>query len=317
MISRLPEIAPRYLTRTVAAIVVILGVMLLVGTILPDSARSSIEHAVVTKSVANAGSNFGSDSAWIEKRAVGWTDRFSISHPRTAWVYGLLVVGAAGLYLATNRGSGKKMLTGQVIILVASCLELFTLSHTWITFSDPKDLTPPHAAIEDVRLAAADTRVLQQSPETGFADVFATPNLLASYMIPSVDAYESIHYRSILQTLEKEPPATRLSLAGVGISVAPDSGPPSEGTETWPILESSSGYTLRRNPDTPPHLAAGSSPFPHTPSQALAALSTASALHETSHSMNRSTFEIPANTAWARISQNWHEGWHWRTGDGT
>ncbi len=317
MIAHLPQVAPRHLARGVTAITIALGAMLLTGACLPGKIRSSIENTVVTKSIAaSAGANLGSDPVWVEKRARDWTSRFSITHPETAWVYGLLVIGTAGLTLATRGGSSKKILAGQSLILVASSLELFTLFHIWVTVSDPKDLNPPHPAIEQVRLAAGNARVLQQTPNLGFSDVFATPNLLSSYMIPSVDAYESIQYRSISQALAKETPATRLNLAGVGISVQPDAIIPPEGTGKWPVLESTSGYTIRKNPDLPPALAAGAGPVPETPSQAASALASASPLPATTPGMNRSTFEIPANTTWARISQNWHEGWHWRTTGG-
>lgn len=317
MIAHLPQVAPRRLTRAVTAITIALGALLLIGTCLPGKIRSTIDNTVVTKSIAaSAGSNLGNDPVWIEKRARDWTSRFSITRPETAWIYGLLITGTAGLCLATGGGSRKKITAGQTLILIASSLELATLFHTWVTVSDPKDLNPPHPAIEEVRLAAGNARVLQQVPDLGFSDVFATPNLLSSYLIPSVDAYESIQFRSISHTLAEENPATRLGLAGVGISVQPDAVTPAEGTEQWPVVKSTSGYTIRKNPALPPALAAGAGPVPETPSQAATALASASTLEETAHGMNHTRFEIPAHTTWARISQNWHQGWRWRTAGG-
>jgi hypothetical protein len=308
MLARLSVQPPRFLIRGVSAVVLAIGAALLVGSLLPESIRSRVEQTVVAKSVtASAGSNFGSDPAWIERRARGWTDRFSLTHPRTAWVYGLLVAGTAGLILSRRQPKW-----GNGLIIAASSLELFTLFQTWTTFSDPRDLLPPHPAIESVRQAAAGHRVLQRAPDVPFADIFASPNLLSAYSIPSVDTYESIHYRSTSVALAAETPETRLNLAGVGLSVQPVDTPPQEGTATWPVTATTAGYTLRKNPAVLPPLAAGTGPIPTTPAEALTTLATAPALGTGQQTMNHRTFTIPAGSTWVRLSENWHEGWRWR-----
>jgi hypothetical protein len=318
MLARLPLESPRFLVRGVSAVVIAIGVALLIGTCLPGKVRTTVENTVVAKSVAaSAGSNFGNDQAWIEKRARGWTDRFSLLHPRTAWVYGLLVAGLAGLVIATRTDSAKAPLTGQAAIIAVSSLELLTLFQTWVTFSNPQDLRPLHPAIEQLRVAAGEHKVLQRTPAVPFADIFASPNLLSSYGIPSVDTYESIHYRTTFGALASESPETRLSLAGVGVAIQPTASLLHEGTEHWPVIETISGYTIRRNPAVPPPLAAGTGDVPKEPAHGLATLARANALLPVTRTMNRESFEIPDGSTWVRLSRNWHKGWQWRTGGGS
>jgi len=314
MMARLPDTSPKLLIRTVSLVVFAIGAALLVGTCLPGSVREKIENQVVAKSVASSeGSNFGGDKEWVARRARGWTDRFSLTHPRTAWVYGLLLLGSGGLILSSLPRTAH---CGNVVILGTTSLELFTLFQLWTTFSDPRDLLPPHPAIERVRYAAGSNRVLQRNSEVPFADIFATPNLLSAYLIPSVDAYESIQYRSTSIALAKENSAMRLDLAGVGISVQPESSTPDAGTSDWPVSETISGYAIRKNPRLPAALAAGIGPVPETCDQAVAALNRAIPLQSFEQTMNHRSFEVPAGSTWVRISQNWHEGWRWKTTGG-
>jgi hypothetical protein len=313
MLAQLPAIAPRRFIRRLSLAVIALGAALLVGACLPAKVRNVIDHQVVTKSLAaSAASQFGADKAWIEQRARNWTARFSIANPRTAWVYGLLLVGTAGLTLSSQKNPVPRK-WGNVAILGATSLELFTLFQTWTTFSDPRDLLPTHPAIEMVRTAAGTHRVLQASPGVGFADMFATPNVLSAYAIPSVDAYESIQYRSSLIALAQESPQARFTLAGVGVSVQPASTPVQPGTESWPVTSSLSGYTIRQNPAVPAPLSSGTGPTPVKTEEILAALKTATSITPTLQTMNRWTIAVPDGSTWLRIAQNWHSGWRWKT----
>ena len=312
MLVQLPMIAPRRFVRSVSLAVISVGAALFVGACLPAKVKNAIDHQVVTKSLAaSAASQFGADKAWIEQRARDWTARFSIANPRTAWIYGLLLVGTAGLTLSSKKNP-VALKWGNVAILGATSLELFTLFQTWTTFSDPRELLPKHPAIEMLRTAAGTHRVLQTSPDVGFADIFATPNLLSAYSIPSVDAYESIQYRSSLIALANESPQTQFTLAGVGASVQPTSTPAQPGTETWPVTSTLSGYNIRQNPAVPAPLSAGPGQAPTEAEKILTALKTATAITPTLQTMNRWAFEVPDGSTWIRISQNWHSGWRWK-----
>lgn len=312
MLARLPLESPRFLVRGVSAVVIAIGVALLIGTCLPGKVRTTVENTVVAKSVAaSAGSNFGNDQAWIEKRARGWTDRFSLLHPRTAWVYGLLVVGTAGLVFSSRRQASW----GNIAIIGASSLELFTLFQTWTTFSDPRDLLPRHPAIEQVRQLAGSSRVMQGLGKMPMGEVFAAPNLLSAYSIPSVDAYESIQYSSISHTLRNVDPQLRLTMAGVGISIQPEKREALEGTASWPILEMIDGFSIHRNPQSLAPLLSGTGPTPDTTDKILPALHRASPLQTDSVTMNRWRFEWPRGARWIRLDQNWHPGWRWKSSD--
>ena len=312
MVAKLPEITWARLIRGFVIGVLLMGVALFVGACLPSKVRISIENQVVAKAlVASNNSQFGADQAWIEQRARRWTARFSLTNPRTAWTYGLLVVGTIGLVLSSRKNPAA-IKWGNVTILGATSLELITLFQTWATFSDPRDLRPPHPAIEIVRKAAGPHRVLQASPNQAFADIFATPNVLSSYEIPSVDAYESIQYRSSRVVLANEPAETRLTLAGVGVSVQPITLPLQEGTSSWPVTGSRDGYVIRENPEVPALVSAGASPIPIHPAEILAALKISVPITPALQTMNRWTFDRPKDSTWIRIAQNWHEGWSWR-----
>ncbi|RYD24107.1 MAG: hypothetical protein EOP88_01585 [Verrucomicrobiaceae bacterium] len=311
MLARLPVESPRFLLRSVTAVVAAIGVALLIGTCLPKQIRSSIENTVITKSVAaTADSNFGNDPAWIEKRARGWTDRFSLLDPRTAWTYSLLLVGTAGLAFA-----GKRPRWGNIAIIGASSLELLTLFQTWVTFSDPRDLLPPHPAIEQVRQLAGSSRVMQGFGKTPLGEVFGAPNLLSAYSVRSVEAYESIQYSSVSHTLRNEDPESRLTMAGVGISVQPETLDTIEGTAGWPVVGTASGFTIRKNPTSLAPLLAGAGAVPETADKMLPLLRAASPVQTDSVTMNRWAFSWPDGAKWLRLDQNWHPGWRWRAGD--
>jgi hypothetical protein len=295
-----------------------LGAILLIGTCLPSGLRRNLENQVVSKALAkSADSQFGADKQWIAARAREWTARFSLTHPRTAWVYGLLVLGSTGLVLSSsiqnpksipndsllgtattetpshraaegnrNTETPKHRITGHLMILAATTLELATLFHTWTTFSEPSDLQPKSAAIETVRSLAGPHRVLQSAPDAGFAAMFATPNLLAAQSIPSIDAYESIQYRSALTATRGSADAVRLTLAGVGLAVQAK-GAIQSGTESWPVVGELGTYTLHKNPAVPSPISAGNEPPPTTPEGISAALTSATPILPTLHTPNR------------------------------
>jgi len=294
------------------AAVTAIGVALLIASFIPTGVRGRLENQAVTKALASsADSQFGAHKDWIASRTREWTRRFSLAHPRTAWVYGLLVLGSAGLVLSSRRHPSTSRV-GHCLILCATSLELATLFQTWITYSEPADLRPMTPAIETVRTLAGPHRVLQSSPVTGFAETFAVPNLLASYLIPSIDAYESIQYHSPMTDLPRELPETKLTLAGVGISVQPAEKPPQAGTTSWPVAEVTSGFVIRRNPEIPAPIMSGNGLVPEEPLDILAALKTSKTIVPELQTMNRTTFTIPAGSTWVRIARNWHEGWQWR-----
>jgi hypothetical protein len=201
---------------------------------------------------------------------------------------------------------------GQLMILAATSLELATLFHTWTTFSDPADLLPKNAAIETVRSLVGPHRVLQSAPDAGFATTFASPNLLAAQSILSVDAYESIQYRSALTATKGSPNDVRLTLAGVGLAVQP-AGLTQPGTESWPVVEKLGGYTLRKNPAVPSPISAGATSAPTTLPDIAASLASATPIQPSLHTPNRRAFEVPPGQSWVRISQNWHPGWQWKS----
>lgn len=310
MLARFAVSDSRILVRGITVIVVALGVALLIGTAIPSKTRVAIENVVVEKSLNAAGSNFGNDPAWIESRARGWTDRFSLTNGKTAWVYALLAAGTAGLALARRPLPAW----GNVVIIGATSLELFCVFQTWTTFSDIENLTPPHPAIERVRELAGPSRVMQGLGRVPLSGSFAAPNLLAAYSIPSVDAYESIQSPSISHTMRNGDPQSRLILAGVGISVQTGSMAAFEGTENWPIIGTVDDFNIRRNPQTLANVLAGTDPPPETADRLLPSLAAASSLQTDQNTMNHWTFNWPAGTRWVRISQNWHKGWQWKSG---
>jgi hypothetical protein len=318
MVARFATHPPRKLAKVCTVAVLALGAALLVGTCLPGKVRSRMEEIVVSKCVAaSAGSQFGGDSAWIARRAKAWTDRFAIHQPRTAWVYGLLVLGTAGLALSTSSRSDRKR-WGQVAILTATSLELFTLFQTWTTFSPPEDLRPAHPAIDYVRELAGNQRVEQCHDSVAYADILAAPNLLAAYGIASVNAYESIQYPSVSYLLRNENPSLRLTLAGVGISVQPQDNAPAVGTVDWPVVGTVDGYAIRRNPDALAPVLAGSGASEISDAKrVLPLLKSAIPLNSTVATMNRRILDVPLDANWIRISQNWHAGWKWRSAGGS
>lgn len=203
---------------------------------------------------------------------------------------------------------------GQVVVIAVTSLELFTLFKIWTTFSDPADLRPTHAAIEDVRRLSHGSRVIQGFGTTSLANTFAAPNLLSTYSIPSVEAYESIQYASVSRTMRDSTPEDRLTVAGVGIAVQPSGVEVLEGTLKWPVVESSSGFDIRRNPNPLPSLIAGSGAIPVSKAEILPSLRQGTAITATSETMNRKSFELPQGASWIRMDQNWHAGWLWKSG---
>ena len=324
MLARIPAQPPARLVKWWTGVVVSLGAALLIGSCLPQGIKTTIENQVVAKSLqASKDSRFGADSAWIETRARRWVNRFALHHPRTAWTYGLLVLGTTGLILSSSIQNPKSKIqnpkssstlptpqtAGQLMILAATTLELATLFHTWTTYSNPKDLTPRHPAIERVHELTGAQRVSQDS-------AFAPPNLLSAFLIPSADAYESIQYRTTSWTLRNEDPAMRLTLAGVGISAQTRGTLPTEGTASWPVAADSDGLTIRRNPNALAPLLAGSGPVPAAWDEVLPLLKQSTPLTASGATMNHWSFRWPGESDWVRISQNWHPGWRYRVENG-
>lgn len=316
MLAWLPTLAtaPRW-PRFAMAAVALIGVGLLAAACLPHGVRSDLDDRVVAEALSkSSGSPFGSDKEWVESRAREWTSRLSLFHPRTAWVYGLLVLGTGGLALSVRRQAGHVRF-GHWLVLSATSLELATLFHTWASFTDPASLTPPHPAVEQVRATAGPDRVVQSGEAATFATMFATPNVLASHFIASIDGYESIQYRSILTNTASLPPAQRLDLAGVGLAIqSPGSTQP--GTETWPPVGQIGNYTLRRNPTVPAPLSSGPEPLPRDHTEIVSALTKSTPVDATLRTTNRWLLDIPADTGWLRVAQNWHPGWKWRSDGG-
>lgn len=305
--SRLSKSWQKILLFTVAG----LGFVLLIATLIPSHVRKPFEDRIVSLAVSKSReSQFGADQEWIRTRALEWTSRFSLLHPRTAWVYGLLVVGASGLVLASRSHNGR-VRAGHLMILGATSLELATLFQTWTTFSNPSDLLPQSAAIESVRSLAGPHRVLQCAPDTGFAQTFATPNLLAAQSIPSINAYESIQYRSTLVATRDFPAELGLTLANVGIAIHPHEKQ-QPGTENWPVVATLQDYSIRKNPRITSPVAVGKESMPQTPPEIAVALASATPIDASLRTANRWNLEIPAGQSWLRIAQNWHAGWKWR-----
>lgn len=287
------------------------GVLLAAGTLLPASARAALNARVTAVAVEKGSeSQFGADHDWLRSRALDWTSRFSILHPRTAWVFSLLLLGAAGLTLA-GRNNPRASRAGQGMILAATTLELATLFQLWTTFSDPRDVLPQHPAVDTIRSLAGTRRVLQAAPGAGPAEAFAAPNLLASLGVKSIDGYESIQYPSPLILPDVEP-ADRLTLAGVALAIQPDALPPHPGTADWPVASTIRGFTLRRNPQHPPAVCWGAGQRPADAAAVASTLASATGTEPSFATMNRTTFSLPPGTDWVRIAQNWHEGWRWR-----
>lgn len=342
MVASIAAHPSRHVIRFISVAVIALGFALLGGTLLPQGIRNSLEGKVVTQCLAASDrSAFGSDTAWIEGRAVEWTSRFSLTHPRSAWLYCLLALGTTGLVLSSGRhlnrhiaagtsGASKSLETpdfvpapsksrgptchtaGHIMILTATALELFTLFQTWATYSTPGYFYPSHPAIEQVRNEAGPHRVLQTAEDLAFADIFATPNILAAYSIPSVAAYESIQSPSTLHLLKNSTPEISLNLAGIGLTVLPAGHPTIPGTERWTTISETHGYIIRKNPFVPAPITAGHATPPKAPEQILDALKSATSITPTLQTMNRWTFAVPDGSTWLRIAQNWHSGWRWK-----
>lgn len=317
MVADLSKSRSQVFSRLLPLAVGALGLVLLAGALLPPSFRKAIEDKVVAQSLqATSKSSLAADRSWIEARARRWTDRLSLTHPRTAWTYGLLLCGTLGAAALSGRNSRTAKLAPG-LILAASSLELLTFFHGWCTFSDPADLKPGHPAIERVGALAQGHRVLQRVTGATFTDMFATPNLLASRFIPSVDAYESIQYPSTLHVLGQEPPATRLDLAGVRISIQKAGSPPEPGTESWPVVDRQAGYEFRENPSVPASILAGQGSTPSATPELPTSLKTAAPVVASVETMNRIEFTPPERSTWIRLAMNWHSGWEWREQGGS
>ena len=316
MIAAAPStISPR-LRRLLVSATAAIGIALLAGTLLPGSIRGSIEKAVSAKAIEVASvSFFKPDKEWVQERALSWTGRFSLIHHRTGILYLVLVAGVTGGVLCARK-SKREAAIGSWLILGATSFELLVFASVWNSFADPQLLTIPNTSIDSVRAEAGDNRVLQRSPNTGFTDIFATPNTLAARFIKSVDSYESIQYPSTVSSLGALPAGPRLTLAGVGIAVHPSALPPPDGTADWPVSQTTGGYSIRKNPNVPSPVTAGTAPLPSGPEDIITQLKSAHSVRPELETMNRWAFTIPDGASWIRISQNWHSGWKWRAPGG-
>jgi hypothetical protein len=318
MLTRLiSQSTPRWHKFAVVAVAAI-GIALLGGSLLPAKLRLSIEDEVVEKSlVASADSQFGGDTVWIERRARGWVNRFALHHPRTAWIYGLLVLGTTGLIISTRHGRPAAKRCGQIAILGATMLELLTMFQTWVTYSSPEDLQPPHSLLTEVKQEAGNHRVLQGLGNFSISEIFAPPNMLAARRIPTIDAYESIQYPNALRSLSSLPNESRLNIAGVGVSVQPNDAPALKGTEHWMLVENRGGFAIRKNPGVFANVLSGTEIQPQHPEEFSNSLASAIPLKPISRTLNRMSLAVPVDSFWLRISQNWHEGWRWKSTTGS
>jgi hypothetical protein len=303
----------KFLISAVAAI----GLALLAGSLLPSSVRETVKAKVVEKSlVAAAASQFGSDTAWIENRARRWVDRFALHNPRTACTYGLLVLGTGGLILATRRRPAAAR-WGQVVILVTTCLELFTLFQTWTTYASPAELHPSHPLFAELKETAGGHRVLQGMGVFKINNMFAPANMLAARGIPTIDAYESIQYPTTIQSLKSLPLDLQLSIAGVGASIQPSNIPAVNGTEKWTQIIHKNGFIIRQNPTVFANVLAGTEKLSSQSEELSVLLATTFPIKPKLATMNRLILQLPEGTRWLRICQNWHEGWRWKTASGS
>ena len=99
-------------------------------------------------------------------------------------------------------------------------------------------------------------------------------------------------------------------------SVQPAGTPAQNGTAAWPVIETSGGYSIRKNPRVPAPLVAGRGQIPENPQATVVALESATPISPAAQTMNRWAFDAPRDSTWIRISQNWHEGWRWRVPGG-
>lgn len=302
----------KYLPLAVAA----LGIFLLGASLLPSGSRKALEQKVVTASLkATANSVLAEDRPWIQSRALGWTRRFSLFHPRTAWTYGLLVLGTLGGMAICSRNA---RVTGWGVPLIgaSASLELLTFFHAWCTFSDPREIQPKNSSIDRVREIAGASKVYQLAGGEVFTHQFAPPNLLAARFIPSADAYESIQSQTMFRTMEDLPEAQKLTLAGVGVAVHSARRPVKPGLETWLIKDTVSGFVIRTNPEVLPKILAGQGPLPSSKDSLMPTLKSATEVSQTKQTMNRLEITSPGDVSWLRIAQNWHAGWKWRSPGG-
>jgi hypothetical protein len=311
------QISTRWHKFAIAAVACV-GIALLCGTLLPASVRIAVEDKVVEKSlVASSDSQFGSDKAWIESRARAWVDRFALHNPRTAWVYCLLILGTTGLILAVRSRNPSGVQWGRIAILGATSLELLTMFQTWTTYSSPEDLQRPNELLTKVKEAAGDHRVLQGLGPIPFAKILAPPNMLAAAGIPAIDAYESIQYPTVFQSLSSLPRETQYDLAGVGASVQRNDVTILEGTEHWLLVGQNNGFDIRRNPNVPPEILVGSGNPPANPEELPIFLRSGITVSPAHRTMNRLTFPLPKETSWLRIAKNYHIGWKWKCESGS
>lgn len=317
MLAALPRITTTRFVKYWSLFVILIGFFLLVGTCLPQRVINPIQNQVVAKSLQAAEkSQFGNDPAWIANRARNWVDRFSLSNPRTAWTYGLLLLGSAGLALSSSNGKNRQY-WGNLAIMGSVTLELFTFFQSWTTFSNPEQLRPQNQSIDQVRDLAGTSYVYQGHGKSSSADTFAAPNLLSLYNVRSIDAYESIQYRTVAMKLPESPPEQLLTLAGVKLSIQRANNAPYEGTVNWPIVASlAENFTVRQNPEALPAVMGGSDSVPQTVEQLMPSLRKASEVASVRETMNRMEFDWPAGAEWIRVAQNWHPGWHWKADDG-
>lgn len=317
LLATLPEWKPAWpWRRMLIGGASIVGVVLLAFALLPDRLDTSLEDKLTSMARAQAAqSNHPVDPVILESRILGWKDRLSIAHPQTAWVYALLLLGCGGL-IASASGKRTTAHLGGLMVIMATALELGTLFQNWTSFAPARDLARTHHSISTVAGLTEGGRVFQQTHGTKQTETFATPNLLSSHLIPSVNAYESIQYSSTMRALQEEDPELRLDLAGVRVAIDPDDRPATRGTETWPSQPIHPGWVARNNPEPLPYLATGSGQMPKQPDAIHRSLSQAGQPQLLRHTPNRIALELPSSMDWLRVGHNWHPGWKWRASGG-
>jgi len=294
-----------------AAGVGLIGLLLIGGAVLPVSLREKIEHEVVTQTLAKSSMmQFGSNQQWLTDRAIEWTSRFSILNDKTLLVYSLLVLGAVGLYLLRVKNPWNHL--GSSLLVVAVGMELGVFMYGWVSYSDQDQIKPNHPAIEKLQEITQGTRVYQGTGNNGITSSFGPPNILSSYFVPTLDAYESIQYKSVFKTLNDVPLSDKYTLSNVGYSICPKSSRPYPGTEAWRKVDDLSDFFLYENPEAIPFVISNNHKEEVSEAKILEQLRVGKKVDLLRQTMNTLLMQIPEDSQSIRIGQNWHRGWRWR-----
>jgi len=302
---------PVKLVKYVAAAVFSIGLLLAIGSFLPSQYRSAIEQKVISQTLAKSGEmQFGSDKEWLTGRAIEWTDRFSLHHPQTLLVFSLLVVGVVGLYLLRrNERFGN---IGSLVLVVVVTLELGVYLNNWVSYADAAAVKSGHPAITKLKQLTQGARVYQGTGNNGITSSFGAPNILSSYFVPTLDAYESIQYQSVARTAPNVSESLKYTLSNVKYSICPDGAPLFPGTQTWKKVDSIGSFNLYENPDAIPPIVSVNTEKEETIEGIYSQLQSADEINPLIQTMSTFEIEVPQKNRYLRIGQNWHPGWKWR-----